>query len=155
MNHRHTFFQLTKLRINIDIALGRFLFFTLRNVKYSLFIIICFSALRCDNDNSEKHEKAIGVGLKKPVAEFYENGSLRVEGFEDEKGSRTGLWKYYYPDGTLWSLGEFRAGKRHGRSTVYFENGNLRYSGQYEMDQKTGEWAFYDSTGKKIEDKRY
>lgn len=94
-------------------------------------------------------------GKKIPVSDFYEDGNLRIEGFESENGRRDGTWRYYYPDGTLWSLGDFSNGLRHGRAVVYYENGQIRYSGQYQNDKEMGEWVFYDTTGKKIEVKQY
>jgi hypothetical protein len=127
-----------------------------RIAPYLLIPTLIGIVLGCGEEVLKEDERSLAPALRtQPVAEFYENGSLKVEGFENNKKEREGTWKYYFPDGILWSLGDYRNGRRHGRTIVYYSNGNLRYSGQYSDDVKTGEWAFYDTTGKKVEVKRY
>lgn len=92
-----------------------------------------------------------------PVFErvYHSNGSISMEGALNSAGERSGKWKAYYPDGTLWSEGEFKKGKRHGGSNVYHQNGQLRSSGQYKDGKQSGSWKFWNEQGKLIEEKKY
>lgn len=110
----------------------------------------------------ERHEngspKQVAIyqdGKKILTKKFYENGSLELEGYFDEKGKKHGYWKYQYPDGKLWSEGEYMHGMRHGLSKVYYENGVLRYEGTYENNEKIGLWIFYDEGGFVLEKKEF
>lgn len=86
---------------------------------------------------------------------FYEGGQMELEGFYDQEGLRQGRWKYWYPDGTLWSICDYTEGKKDGVSKVYYESGKLRYEGSYMMDKKKGKWKFYDQNGNLTDQKSH
>lgn len=74
------------------------------------------------------------------------NGNVYLEGAL-KNGERDGLWKSYFPEGTIWSETGFNEGEMDGETKTFFPNGKLRYSGIYSNGEKDGEWRFYDSTG--------
>jgi antitoxin component YwqK of YwqJK toxin-antitoxin module len=82
---------------------------------------------------------------------FYENGQLKMAGDFDVRGSRDGLWLYYYQDGKLWSESEYDHGKRHGKSIVYYDNGQVRFKGMYDQNQMLKEtFVYYKRSGEEM-----
>jgi antitoxin component YwqK of YwqJK toxin-antitoxin module len=77
-----------------------------------------------------------------------ESGELLMEGPLNSKGEKNGLWKSYYPNGNVWSEGEFKDGLDHGIRKAYYENGQKRFEGKYENGRKRGMWIFWDENGK-------
>ncbi len=114
-----------------------------------------------------------GCSQKKVVESTYENGNPKVEKYYHKKGNelildrevifyenkqkkmegtykyeqRDGQWKAWYDDGTLWSEGEYKDGKRNGLGIAYHENGKKYIEGMYCNDARVGAWRFYDTTG--------
>lgn len=74
------------------------------------------------------------------------NGNLQLEGAIENR-ERHGLWKSYYPSGTVWSETGFIEGKFDGKTKTFYPNGKIRYTGFYSEGEKDGEWRWYDSTG--------
>ena len=66
-----------------------------------------------------------------------------------------GEWKYYHPNGKLWSEGKYENGTRIGKSVTYYENGNIRIKGTYKDGKPYGKWYFYDENGNLIETKNF
>ena len=88
-----------------------------------------------------------GRRVKVKEEKFYENGQMEYTGEFTPDGHRQGMWKYWYPNGNLWSEGEFEGGRRTGLAKVYYENGQLRYSGRFNKDKEVGNWTFYKQDG--------
>lgn len=136
-------------------------------IKYLFGILILAFFVACgQSETKEKIEGRFENGSPKQVAvykdgkkiqakKFYQNGAVELEGSYDDDGKKHGYWKYLYPDGKLWSEGEYLHGKRHGMSKVYYENGVLRYEGNYENNEKIGLWIFYDEGGFVLEKKEF
>lgn len=78
---------------------------------------------------------------------FYEDGTREYVGTFDETGKRHGEWRYFFPNGNLWSLGEYKNGLKHGKKEVYWPDGTKRYVGQFKDDEKSGKWTFFDTDG--------
>jgi antitoxin component YwqK of YwqJK toxin-antitoxin module len=78
---------------------------------------------------------------------YYQSGKKKIEG-NFKNGKREGLWRAWFPDGTLWSEGEYREGEEMGLKTVYYENGNKFFSGKIQNGKRKGEWSFWDKEGK-------
>ncbi|MBZ0243678.1 MAG: hypothetical protein K8F24_10720 [Bacteroidales bacterium] len=97
-----------------------------------------------------------GAGEKTLVKEkqYYPGGQLKMEG-SFENTLREGEWKSWYEDGTLWSSGSFKAGKRHGIGIVYHPNGTKSIEGTYEEGRRTGLWKSWDESGNLISEQRF
>ena len=78
---------------------------------------------------------------------YYQSGKKKMEG-TFKNGKRDGLWQAWFPDGTLWSEGEYKEGEEMGSKTVYYENGKKFFSGNIKNGQRTGEWSFWNKDGK-------
>lgn len=77
---------------------------------------------------------------------YYQNKQKKVEGdYKDEL--RTGHWKAWYENGTIWSEGDYKDGKRNGHGIFYHKNGKKYIEGMYRDDIRVGAWRFYDTTG--------
>jgi len=98
------------------------------------------------SENGELKAKAIykkGDGIYK---EFYPNGSLKSEGFiKDEKSDS--LWKNYYESGSIKSKGNYKEGAKQGKWTYYYENGSLSGEGEYIDNLSHGKWVYYHPNG--------
>lgn len=61
---------------------------------------------------------------------------------------RTGTWNSYYPDGTIYTTGNFTKGKFNGYWTVNFKTGKPKQLGSYLNGAEDGEWKLYHENGK-------
>lgn len=128
---------------------------------YFAGLFLCVSVFACKPETQWKEVEKYPNGVLKVQEEYYvekgdsiftyrkvfnPKGSLQLEG-PIKNNLREGVWRSYYPDGTLWSQATFVEGKSQGETLTYYQNGKLRYKGYYSMDEKSGEWEWYDSTG--------
>lgn len=91
------------------------------------------------------HKKGNSLMLEREIV-YYEDKQKKIEGeYKDEL--RTGLWKAWYENGTIWSEGDYKDGKRNGTGIFYYENGKKHIEGAYRNDIRVGTWHFYDTTG--------
>jgi protein involved in sex pheromone biosynthesis len=93
--------------------------------------------------------------VKVKEEKFYEDGQLEYIGGLDSEGLRHEVWKYYYPNGQLWSLGEYEHGLMEGKKEVYWPDGTMRYQGQFTQDEKSGTWIFYNVDGTILEEREF
>ena len=61
-----------------------------------------------------------------------------------------GEWKYYYPTGTLESIGCYENSKAEGKWVTYYSTGVIKSEGNYLNSEKEGRWILYNQTGKMI-----
>jgi uncharacterized protein len=67
-----------------------------------------------------------------------------------------GLYESYYSNGQVESSGQYAKGTLNGKWQHLHRNGQLNRTGSYLADgSATGEWVFYDHTGKLIEKRTY
>jgi len=64
------------------------------------------------------------------------------------KNKITGEWRYYYPNGQLESIGNFKNDVLHGKCVWYYLNGVMKETGAYLHGLATGHWYTYDNEGK-------
>lgn len=76
-------------------------------------------------------------------AQLYQHGILLAEGKYDERGRKQGIWKYFWPDGTLKATGNYINDAKDGPWKYYFEDGSLEQEGVYVYDQQDGVWRWY------------
>lgn len=80
---------------------------------------------------------------------------VKISGRYDENKGRTGIWKYYSPEGVELSVTVYMNGLRDGHTVVKHPNGALHYTGEYYEDERVGEWKFYDENGELTETIQY
>jgi antitoxin component YwqK of YwqJK toxin-antitoxin module len=79
---------------------------------------------------------------------YYENGNLKQIG-NYKFDNISGEWKYYRENGDLRSVGNYNDyGSLNGESRFYHENGKLDAIGNYTTGKKTGKWRTYFNNGK-------
>lgn len=83
------------------------------------------------------------------VKQYYENGSVRIEGLL-VNNKRSGKWVAWYENKEMWSICNYNDGRRHGLNETFYENGVLRYSKTFNNDTVDGSWTFYDENSVKI-----
>lgn len=118
-------------------------------ILISLFLINC-SNNKAEN-NQEKQEEKVRelIELKDGIyTEWYPgHKQIKVRGRQDEDEKRQGIWKLYGEDGTELSITIYTDDKKDGHIVVRHPNGAVRYVGEYIMDERVGEWRFYNEQG--------
>jgi antitoxin component YwqK of YwqJK toxin-antitoxin module len=102
-------------------------------------------------DTSKIHtapQQPLDTGKKDgPITVRYPNGIVKEKSNYTD-GRRQGECQSFYPSGKLWSDDHFLNGQIDGPTVSYFENGKKRYEGMCAKGKPTGEWKYYDSSGK-------
>lgn len=81
--------------------------------------------------------------------QYHPDGTKSMEGGLKE-GRRHGEWKSWYENGSLWSIGYFSDGLRHGKGIVFHPNGKKFIEGSYINGERAGKWMWWDENGKPI-----
>ena len=131
---------------------------------FFLFLIIasfaCNRAREVVTESYPDGSKQIVLYYKKseklPFKEiqYYQDGKKKMEGTFKE-GKRDGKWFYWYPDGKLWTEGNYEMEIEQGYKVVYHENGQKYYEGNFKDGSRVGVWKFYDTTGALIKQIEY
>lgn len=78
----------------------------------------------------DRSGKVLGEGTRSKgkfnLVGYLSDGSKRVEGTYLDEGAKDGVWKYYYPDGTLESEEVYDKGVQKGEQRYFAEDGTLR-----------------------------
>jgi antitoxin component YwqK of YwqJK toxin-antitoxin module len=89
---------------------------------------------------------------------FFDNGELSVKGQYDEAVTMSGEWTYYYQNGKIKEVVNFKNSVEDGVFKEYYENGNLKAEGTYAPLQlgveiegvEQGELKEYDENGELV-----
>ena len=65
-----------------------------------------------------------------------------------KNGKEDGIWKYYYPNGSLHQKGKFINGKGNGLWKYYYSDGNFVGEGEQINDKQIDLWKWYHKNGK-------
>lgn len=96
-----------------------------------------------------------GQGTGSYVA-YFESGQVSSEGkyVDNTSEDKKGVWKYYYPDGSLKIEADFGGenryffkDKRFGLYKSYYENEQLKFEGNYYGDIMVGKWTHWYDNG--------
>lgn len=98
-----------------------------------------------------------GAGKSKTMVKeafFYPDGQLRMMG-EYKEGAKHGHWISYYNNGNKWSEGFYNEGINDGKTTTWHENGQKYYEGAFKNGERAGIWKFWDENGDFIKEINY
>lgn len=104
-------------------------------MRIKAFLILAFSIL-CSCEESK---------LKK---EYYQNGIIKKEWYENNNGQLEGERKDYYPNGKLSSKAYWSNDSLDGELIDYYPNGNIKGKGNYESGKRNGLFILYYENGK-------
>jgi len=93
-----------------------------------ILIIWIFLCASCDEKNHTEKET-------------YANGRIKYIVEKNDEDIQNGLSKFYYENGNLEYVGEFRNGLRIGHHQEYFENGGLKKEATYVIEDGTEKWV--------------
>ena len=82
-------------------------------------------------------------GAKKYVREFYQNGQLKAEGWQQMQ-AKTDYWIFYRADGSVSSKGHYKQNKRHGYWHFYHSDGTVEKEGHFIANRAEDWWIFYE-----------
>lgn len=127
-----------------------------------LFLVSCSNETDVTTETQEIEEIVEPIEEPTPdpnqpgeYQEFYPSGALKIEGKNNSKGHRNGLWISYYENGIKWSESYYVDGIKNGHSLTFFPNGGIRYVGEYKNDIKIGLWKFYDEAGEIVNEEEF
>ncbi len=130
----------------------------MRSLVYLLMSLLLLGATACKDNLRKEVEEKWDDGNPKTVKfynqdkevvkeiSYYPDGAVKMEG-RLQNNERTGEWKAYYRDGTVWSKARYKEGRQHGPYVTYYPDGNIRFRGYMTSGNRTGEWIFYDKQG--------
>jgi len=79
--------------------------------------------------------------------ESYSGCRIKTQGLRKD-GNRYGLWREYYPSGSIYSEEFYIKGKRHGLCTVFDSRGIVLFKGMFINGRRSG--LRYDHVYKKL-----
>lgn len=79
------------------------------------------------------------------MVSFYESGKIISEG-EYELNEPVGIWKYYFEDGKIKMLANFKNSKE-GYWQYFYENGNIKQEGKIINNKQEGAWKYFFENG--------
>lgn len=86
------------------------------------------------------------------VKTYYDYYNTKIKAIElviDGSIDLHGVQKYYYENGDLRDLLNFKLGKKHGVQKVFFHNGKIKVLSNYVEGQREGETKTYNYEGEK------
>jgi antitoxin component YwqK of YwqJK toxin-antitoxin module len=87
--------------------------------------------------------------------QFYTvKGTIKSEGAFDGR-KRVGIWKYFYPNGTIMSKENYKDGALHGEQLVYYPKGQVTEFSEYKNGLLEGITSKFSSKGILIEEITY
>lgn len=95
------------------------------------------------------------AGAVHAVVGHYPDGTPRVSGAYDVEGLRTGIWRFWHPNGRLAREMEFAAGVRDRFAREWHDNGAPAADGFYAAGVRDGRWRFWDRGGQLVREVIY
>ena len=90
------------------------------------------------------------------ISKLYEKDKIIAEGGTvDPQGRQQGMWKYYYPDGSMKAEGSFKDGLRDGTWIFYYANKQIQQQGAYLKSQPEGNWKWFYPNGKLLREENF
>lgn len=77
---------------------------------------------------------------------FKNNNPINITHYD--QGVKNGVFKNFYPDGSLECIGNYSKGKVNGTFKCYYPDGQLKTVANYEYEKPIGEYKQYYPTGK-------
>ena len=131
--------------------------------KLLLFILICQSALAQSTNSDTLNQVDATTGLKqgywivlnsvKKLPNYPMEAKVEEGKFADNK--KTGVWKMYYPAGTVKSEITYTNNRPSGYAKMYYENGKMQEEGNWENNRWVGAYKSYYENGQAFYDFTY
>ena len=78
--------------------------------------------------------------------EYYRNGTKKSEGNLNVTHNKEGIWYFWYDNGNIWVIENFKNNLSEGKAEVFRRNGKRSYIAYYKHGKPEGVWTFFDST---------
>lgn len=87
---------------------------------------------------------------------FYnEDGSYGGKGGFNNEGARQGEWVWYYPNGKIKEVANYKNGILQGENRGFYESGRLKYETSLANDELEGEYRYYNEKGALLQKKHF
>lgn len=94
----------------------------------------------------------VGCNGLEQKKEYYVNGELKSEWYENSDGLKNGESKFYYQDRTLKNTSNWLNDTLEGDVLLYYENGILKEKGTYQKGKRSGIFIFYNKEGARLQE---
>lgn len=132
-------------------------------MKGYLLIIFCWQIAVAQSAGSDTLNQVDANGLKqgywivyndiKKLPNYPAESKVEEGRFTDNK--KTGIWKMYYPNGTIKSEITYTNNRPSGYAKMYYENGKLQEEGLWENNRWVGAYKAYHQNGEIFYDFNY
>lgn len=137
----------------------------MKYIVLPLFIALTFACSEDSAKKEESKENTQNIEQYQALTTLDRNGQytewykgrdqIKMKGRKDDQGRRQGIWKLFTKDGVEMSVTVYTDGKKDGHIILRYPTGIIRYTGQYDMDERIGEWKFYDESGQLIKTENF
>jgi antitoxin component YwqK of YwqJK toxin-antitoxin module len=86
---------------------------------------------------------------------YFEDGKIQEEVNYDDQGLMDGVWKVWYPNGTLFIESYFKNGERNGMTREWYDNGKIQHESNYENGEIKGVARNWSEKGTLLSEKFY
>lgn len=109
------------------------------------FLVYNGDTINVIDDASKKQGHWIVFNTTKKRPGYSENAIIEEGQYIDNK--KTGIWKDYYPGGTVKNKITFENGRPHGHAVIYYENGKKKEEGTWKNNRWVDEYKMYYENG--------
>jgi len=75
---------------------------------------------------------------------FFKDGDMTLVG-NFKEGKQDSIWNHYFQDGNVYFTGNFNQSIPEGKQKAFYPNGQLKWEGRYIAGKRNGDWrSFYD-----------
>jgi antitoxin component YwqK of YwqJK toxin-antitoxin module len=99
----------------------------------------------------ETKDRPVGEGTLF-LAEIVENGTVKMRysrrlSLDGSRWIRDGLFRSYFPNGSVSSEGTYVDDRENGPWRDFFEDGKIAAEGEYRLGREVGTWIYYSQDG--------
>lgn len=131
--------------------------------KLLLFILICQTALAQSTNSDTLNQVDPATGNKigywivlnsiKKLPDYPMEAKVEEGKYADSK--KVGIWKTYFPSGSIKSEITFTNNRPFGYAKMYYANGKVQEEGNWENNRWVGDYKTYYENGQKFYDFKY
>lgn len=123
---------------------------------FTFFLVSCSQETEVTQEQEVQTTRPLIERKNGVYKEWYPgHQQVKIQGREDDKGRRNGIWKLYSEQGVELSITVYTDDKKDGHIVVRYPNSVVHYVGEYMMDERVGEWRFYDEQGTLVKTENY
>ncbi len=118
-----------------------------RGRTIGLFFIIMFGACTFQSFAQNDTLNKIDADGKQHGYWIITENNVKTEEGRFDHGNKVGVWKGYYPNGSIKQILTYKENKPNGYAKFYYENGNISEEGIWLENKWVGDYKYYHPNG--------